>query len=178
MLPLRATFRQIPCLLLPCGKWHRDGRCQSGSGFASKLRPRLFVKILGRCPCTPRAEAGPGQATVRACTQRHTRWRLPRPATPAPPSAGPGAPQGGDISSRIFTMQCCTLLLYAELIIYRLHYYFSDRTHGATALQHHFPLPFRKTLPSFSLIDVQASYILYYFWFSCWRALSWPCHHF
>lgn len=66
-------------------------------------------------------------------------------------------------------MQYCTSLLFAEVIICRLHYYFSEGTHG---LQH-CSITFHYISGKYSLllmIDVQASYIPYYFFIPLFKS--------
>lgn len=144
MVPLRVTFRRIPCLVLPCGKRQHDGRCQCGSGFGSKLRAQLFCENLGEFPGpSPRPGCYTGP-TVRA-TGNGGGCCSPRPTCSSArlSSQSQLGLEGGDtpyrilVPYRIFRMQYCTLLLDAELIICRLHYYFSEGMHGRRALQHH-----------------------------------------
>lgn len=132
MVPLRATFRSIPCLILPCGKRQHDGRRPCGSGFGSKPRPQLFCENLGAVPLHTRSLRPAVSATENGggCGPSPRPHLQQRQALLTEP---PGTEEG-EIPHRIFRMQRCTSLLDAEIIICRLHCSFSEGTHGATAL--------------------------------------------
>lgn len=125
------------------------------------LNHNYFMNILGRSPCMP-------TAWCQAIT--HGLWSVPQEMVavtaqrPSPSCSSASVSSQShlglereDIKYRIFRVQYCTLLLYAEGMLCRLPCYFSEGTQGATALQHHFSIIFQENLSIFLPIDVQTS---------------------